>query len=107
MLKLIVNGVRRFLWDEQSAAASLRSLLAFVVTVVASIVATAPDEHGLVNVEQIRAWGWKGWGVRFVIGAVMAGAFRLKAGEKNPTHDEIRTIVSSPPGATPVPGPGA
>jgi hypothetical protein len=107
MLRLIIDSVRRFLWDAEYAAVSLRAWLAGAGTILASVIATAPSSDGLVNLDQIKAWGWKGWGLRIGLAVLAAATFKLRGGDRNPAPDQIRAIANSPPGATPVPPPGA
>ena len=75
---------RAFFWNPDSFQASLRSLITFVAASAATVMASASDATGQVNLEVLGAWGWKEWGMRLGVGAVMGYALRLRAGDKNP-----------------------
>lgn len=86
MFKSIPTHLRNFFWNPEYFEASLRSTITFIITLVGSVLATAPDPQGggLVNWEQVGMWTWKGWAARLFLAAIAAGAMRLRAGDKNP-----------------------
>lgn len=79
---------RAFFWNPDSFEASMRSLLTFVGASAATVIASASDATGAVNFDVLRAWGWKEWGLRIGVGALMGYALRLRAGDKNPKAED-------------------
>lgn len=84
MIKLVRKWIRGFLWDEKVAAASLRSFLTFAAATATIVIASASDAVGGVNADIIRQWDWKAWAIRLGAAALLAGAARIRAGDKNP-----------------------
>lgn len=97
MIRLVARWFRDFLWNEKSAAASVRSFITFLAAVATIVVASASDAVGGVNAEIIKQWDLKAWAIRIGAAALLAGAARIRSGEKNPTAEEIRAAAASPP----------
>lgn len=57
--------------------------------------------------EVVKAWTVGEWSWRLGAAAAVAIGGMIATGQKNQSPEQIRAIANSPPGATPVPPPGA